>query len=208
MPHKIILGMLVREVPQATLDAMFDAGLIRTPIIAAKEPDMNNQEVEAEIQAKGLTAPRITEADINACIRGVDYHVFPGSQLTVCCLTLRNGFTVTGESACASPENFDAELGRKIAYGNAHSKVWALEAYLLKQRLWIAGHVTEKSASIDGVEGLPDTIETAADRAYHETKAFGTLGSADGFEKPEPLTPPATTEEYTKAHGHMPNDED
>lgn len=96
---------------------------------------MNNQEIEAEIQAKGLTAPRITEADVDAAIVRSQYHVFEGSQLTVCCLTLRNGFTVTGESACASPENFDAELGRKIAYRNAHSKVWQLEAYLLKQRL-------------------------------------------------------------------------
>ena len=53
----------------------------------------------------------------------------------MCCLTLQNGFTVTGESACASPENFDAELGRKIARDNARNKIWALEGYLLKQRL-------------------------------------------------------------------------
>jgi hypothetical protein len=68
-------------------------------------------------------------------IKGEQYHVFEGSQLTVCCLTLENGFTVTGESACASPENFNAELGRKIAFDNAKNKIWALEGYLLKQRL-------------------------------------------------------------------------
>ena len=38
-------------------------------------------------------------------------------------------------SACASPENFDAELGRKIARDNARNKIRALEGYLLKQRL-------------------------------------------------------------------------
>jgi hypothetical protein len=59
----------------------------------------------------------------------------PRNLLTFCVLVLRNGFTVTGESACASPENFDAEIGRKIARQNAVNKIWPLEGYLLKQRL-------------------------------------------------------------------------
>lgn len=59
----------------------------------------------------------------------------PLKLLTFCVLTLRNGFTVTGESACASPENFDAEIGRKIARANAVAKIWPLEGYLLKQAL-------------------------------------------------------------------------
>ena len=92
-------------------------------------------QIESEIQAKGLNAPRLTPALIDGAIAGEDYHVFPGSQLTVCCLTLRNGFTVVGESACASPANFDAELGRKIARNKARDKIWALEGYLLKERL-------------------------------------------------------------------------
>ncbi len=54
---------------------------------------------------------------------------------TFCVLVLRNGFTVTGESACASQENFDAEIGRKIARQNAVNKIWMLEGYLLKQKL-------------------------------------------------------------------------
>lgn len=96
---------------------------------------MSEQEIEKEIQSKGLTAPRVTPERLDAVIAGEDYHVFPGSQLTVCCLTLENGFTVTGESACASPENFNAELGRKIARNNARDKIWPLEGYLLKQKL-------------------------------------------------------------------------
>ncbi|HBO3174919.1 TPA: hypothetical protein L4S00_002694 [Pseudomonas aeruginosa] len=95
----------------------------------------NEKAIESEIQEKGLNAPRLTPALIDAAIVGEDFHIFPGTTVTVCCLTLRNGFTVIGESACASAENFDAELGRKIARDNARNKIWQLEGYLLRQRL-------------------------------------------------------------------------
>jgi hypothetical protein len=107
--------------------------------------------IEQEIQAKGLTAPRITPADVEANIASEHFftaadaidagivvgYKYPGSLdlLTICVLTLQNGFTVTGESACASPENFDAEIGRKIARENAVQKIWPLMGYELKQRL-------------------------------------------------------------------------
>lgn len=120
-------------------------------------------QIEAEIQAKGLTAPRITPADIDANIarewyftawEGAQFAYWGGSdpenpkpsegqpdangplgQLTFCVLVLKNGFTVTGESACASPENFDAEIGRKIARQNAVEKIWPLMGYELKSKL-------------------------------------------------------------------------
>lgn len=95
-----------------------------------------DEQIEQEIQEKGLTAPRVTPEQIDSVIASMDSHVFPGSQLTVVCLTLNNGFTVTGESACASPENFNAEIGMKIALSNAKNKIWALEGYLLKQSLF------------------------------------------------------------------------
>ena len=95
----------------------------------------DEETIEAEIQEKGLTAQRITPEDLNAEIVAEDYHVFPGSCLTVCCLTLRNGFTVTGESACASPENFNAELGQKIARANAREKLWPLLGFRLRDQL-------------------------------------------------------------------------
>lgn len=95
----------------------------------------DEQQIEQQIQAKGLNAPRLTPDDIDAVLVGCDYHVFPGTTLTVCCLKLRNGFTVTGESAVASTGNFDRRIGETIAYNNARDKVWALEGYLLKQRL-------------------------------------------------------------------------
>ena len=96
---------------------------------------MSEQSIEKEIQEKNLTAPRLTPESIDAAIKDEDYHVFDKTCLTVCCLTLRNGFTVTGESACASPENFNTELGRKIARDNARNKIWMLEGYLLKEKL-------------------------------------------------------------------------
>ena len=119
---------------------------------------MNDQAIENEIKAKGLTAPRVTPADIEANIASEHYftaldgvlsaggmgsmHAVPPIDngvslglLTFCVLVLRNGFTVTGESACASPENFDAELVRKIARANAVAKIWPLLGFSLKQKL-------------------------------------------------------------------------
>ena len=110
---------------------------------------MTDQQIEQEIQAKGLTAPRITPEDIEATIVSEHYHNAyesgtecwsgdPGKSLdllTFCVLVLRNGFTVTGESACASPENFDADVGRKIARQNAVAKIWPLLGYELRSHL-------------------------------------------------------------------------
>jgi len=112
--------------------------------------------IEAEIQAKGLNAPRLSPSQIDATIdsehyftalEGVDGHYRGGTEaqgvqnaqalslMTFCVLVLKNGFTVTGQSACASPENYDAEIGRKVAREKAREKIWALEGYLLRQRL-------------------------------------------------------------------------
>ena len=111
--------------------------------------------IEEEIQAKASIAPRVTPADLEAEIVSTHYFTaFDGCfgaenlspdeyralppelcLLTFCVLVLRNGFTVTGESACASPENFDADIGRKIARENAINKVWPLMGYELRSKL-------------------------------------------------------------------------
>lgn len=112
--------------------------------------------IEEEIVAKGLTAPRVTLAQIENKIVGEYYFTaaaatkghpqFPAlACLTFCVLVLENGFTVTGESAPASPKNFDEELGRKIARQNAVSKVWLLEGYLLREKL----HMEYDSPAMD-----------------------------------------------------------
>ena len=123
---------------------------------------MANKTTEQLIQERGLTAPRITPDDIEANIVGEHFftafdgqagaikhetyvgrftptddesEMQPLKLLTFCVLVLSNGFTVTGESACASPKNFDAEIGRKIARQNAEQKIWPLMGYHLKQQL-------------------------------------------------------------------------
>lgn len=96
---------------------------------------MSEQDVENEIVDKGLTAPRVTLEYIESLIEVEQYHVFPGTTMTVCCLTLKNDYSVSGESACASPENFNEEVGRKVARENARDKIWSLEGYLLREKL-------------------------------------------------------------------------
>ena len=92
-------------------------------------------ELEKELVEKGLTAARITPEDIEGLINTAQFYVFPNTLHTVCCLTLKNGFTVIGESACVHPDNFDVEIGRKIAMENAKNKIWMLEGYLLANKL-------------------------------------------------------------------------
>ncbi len=107
---------------------------------------MSETEIENEIQAKGLNAPRLTPEAIDGLIvnevTGRASELFKDSEhgpelscLTICVLTLRNGFTIVGKSACASPENYDAEIGRKIALEDARKQIWPLAGYQLKSDL-------------------------------------------------------------------------
>lgn len=89
-------------------------------------------------------APSITVERIENLIKKVQYHVFEGTTLTVCCLTLENGFTVTGESACVIPENFNIEIGQKLSFEQAREKIWMLEGYLLKQKCHENVHNVQK----------------------------------------------------------------
>jgi hypothetical protein len=104
------------------------------------------QAIEKEIQAKGLNAPRLSPEHIDAQIAGENWgrasDLFgPGPVteamkcLTICVLTLKNGYTIVGKSACASPENYDLELGGKIAREDARRQIWALEGYLLRSNI-------------------------------------------------------------------------
>ena len=124
-----------------------------------ESPDRSDPGIERQIVAKGKTAPRVTPADIQDAIESVWYFtayqgarhelqsdgveatageerlLAPLKLLTFCVLVLRNGFTVTGESACASPENFDAEIGCNVARAAAEQKLWPLLGYELKSKL-------------------------------------------------------------------------
>lgn len=129
-------------------------------------PDNSDGSIEGLIVAKGKTAPRITPADVEASIAGEYYftadeavadgapRILPAlALLTFCVLVLKNGFTVTGESACASPENFDAEIGQRVARSNAVQKIWPLLGYVLKEEL-ARPVLTEADAAAD-LAGTP-----------------------------------------------------
>lgn len=126
-------------------------------------------DLEQEIQDKGANvAPRITPSHIEDCIASV--HFFTAADgatavmgdsdtisndslqslelLTICVLVLKNGFTIVGKSACASPENFNAEIGKDVAWRDAKEQIWPLEGYLLKQNLY------EQKQSQDMLKGF------------------------------------------------------
>jgi hypothetical protein len=132
-------------------------------------PRTDDSAIEAEIRERADKAPRVAPADVEAAIAsehyftagdghngaawlavmddrtgGIDaFEAVPAPQalhlLTFCVLILRNGFTVSGESACASPENFDADIGRKVARQNAVNKIWPLLGFRLRDQLHGAG---------------------------------------------------------------------
>ena len=93
-------------------------------------------ELEYKIQNKGLNAPRLTPSHIDSVISEIKYHRVENTTVTLCTLILINGYSVTGESASVSLDNFDEQIGKEIAYTNARDKIWQLEGYLLKQRLY------------------------------------------------------------------------
>jgi len=96
----------------------------------------NEIEIEKLIQEKDLNAPRLTPDRIDSVIMQSTYTILPSKKVMICEITLKNGFTVRGESACVSPENFDVEIGQQISFNNARNKIWELEGYLLSQQLF------------------------------------------------------------------------
>ena len=78
---------------------------------------------------------RLTAEQLQSKIVTVDFHRFGDTTVTVCCLTLENGFNVIGQSACIDPAQFDEALGQELAYDDAFEKLWQLEGYLLKEQL-------------------------------------------------------------------------
>jgi len=99
----------------------------------------NDQELEDQIEAKGLNAPRISLAHVQKMKERVEYlfERCPGKTTTFCHAYLDGSFYLaTGTSACVSPANFDSQLGIDAARTKAESlatdKLYELEGY----RLW------------------------------------------------------------------------
>jgi hypothetical protein len=86
-----------------------------------------------------LIPNRITVADMQAKVKSSTYTRLPDSTTTVCQITLENGYTLVGTSACVDPAKFNQALGEQYAYEKAFNQLWDLEGYLLKQRRFEAG---------------------------------------------------------------------
>lgn len=97
------------------------------------EPELTLKEAQALVATK--TAPRVTEESIKAKIADVAYYMPGEKHLTVCVITMKNGFSFTGTAAPADARNFDAEVGKRYAYEDAFKKIWSHEGYLLRERL-------------------------------------------------------------------------
>jgi len=98
------------------------------------EPSLSLDEAKAKAVVATKTAPRVTEDSIKAKIVDVEY-IVSKKLLTICLITMSNGFMVNGVSEPASPSNFDPEVGKWYAYDNAFKQLWQLEDYLLRERL-------------------------------------------------------------------------
>ena len=98
--------------------------------------ELTEKEIEAEIQEKGLTAPRITPDYIDSLIVDQSFTILPSGKTGITELVLKNGFSVRGETSVVSKENFDVELGKKISFDKARDKIWELEGYLLQEKIY------------------------------------------------------------------------
>lgn len=98
------------------------------------KPAMTLDEVQKFVEANS-NANRVTKETMEAKIDNVQWYDMPGT-LTICVITMQNGFTFTGKSACADPANFNKEVGHRYAYEDAFKQIWSHEAYLIRERMF------------------------------------------------------------------------
>ena len=77
----------------------------------------------------------LNEEKLESLVERIYYYRVPDTTVTICAITLKNGFTVVGESACIDPDNFNHSIGEQVAYNNAFEKIWQLEGYRIKSQL-------------------------------------------------------------------------
>ena len=95
---------------------------------------MNDEQLNDMLENQQF--PKVYKSDIEKKITKVDYMILPNTTVTICNITLENGFSVRGESACIDERNFNLKIGQEIAYRNAFNQIWDLEGYLLKERIF------------------------------------------------------------------------
>ena len=92
-----------------------------------------DSDIQDQIDKKGLNGPRIKPSDVVDQINKIQW--VQEGVLTICIIIMQNGFIVTGESACADPDNFDEMVGKEVAKRNAMNKIWPLLGYALREKL-------------------------------------------------------------------------
>lgn len=127
-----------------------------------------------QLAVPGNAGNCVTVEGINEKIKGITTYQLPDTTITIAVITLENGFTVTGESACADPANFDAEIGKEMAVNNAFDKIWPLEGYLLKEKLFREGLAKAEGVGIAVSEeaGWLDYAEQIARVAHEINRAY------------------------------------
>lgn len=173
---------------------------------------------EAECAA-GRTAPRVSLSDIEDNIvqrdvfnaaAAVEALLHPSNHpslglLTICLLVLRNGFTIIGKSAPASPENFDADLGAKLAYEDAVRQCWPLMGYALREKLF---HMEQGAGEL-----AVANLDAAEQGGFHPHRPTAQIPMPEGFEQfvgtKTVFAKPMTRQEYNDLRGwELPGDED
>jgi hypothetical protein len=165
-------------------------------------------ELEAKIEAKGLTAPRLTNELIQSLIVDEIYTRIDGTNVTICTLTLANGHKVVGvNEGPVSAANFDQEIGCELAYKHAVDQVWPLEGYLLRERLFRAAVEDEKVGKLRdlvAVQSAPGNVDASE---YHRGMANGLVLALSVFTGQDPAfhEAPATThrERVVKEHAEL-----
>lgn len=108
-----------------------------------------------------MNAPKVTPEQVQAAIVGESFTLLPNGRTTVCQLTLYNGFTVEGQSACVCIENYDEALGNRLAREDAENKIWPLLGFRLADHLCRPA-LTEADAAADAAESptpRPDFVD-------------------------------------------------
>ena len=104
---------------------------------------------QLEAVALVATGNRVTEELINDKIKDITTYRLPDTTITVAVITLENGWMQEGFSACADPANFDEQIGKEMAINNAYDKIWPLEGYLLKERMFRDGLAKSEGVGIE-----------------------------------------------------------
>lgn len=110
---------------------------------------MATEAKQLEAVAAVANGNRVTTDLIDSKIKGITTYRLPDTTITVAAITMENGWMQEGFSACADPANFDEQIGKEMAINNAYDKIWPLEGYLLKERLFRDGLAKSEGVGIE-----------------------------------------------------------